>query len=377
MPHKAIDTILTRSSPDSDRFGLNVARAKIHTVSPKALAAELISSDYDIAIVRLPSGESSRVADLKNWALPVVHADTLVYYKCDLTQYEPASLRNSDLHWSTALIEDMPELESLILSTFQAYKSHYHASPQFPPEKILSGYQEWARNHIQGEGRSLWVARHDTNIVAFAACQHLDDNIFEGVLYGVLPEAAGRGLYGDLIRHTQMIAKSSGCSIMKVSTQVNNFAVQKVWAREGFYLYEAWDTFHIRSAHASGHHMYTGKFVFTEQEIQDFAAITGDNNPLHLSPPQASKGLAPIAHGVMTLGEISRILGTESPGPGTIILHMDAVYLRPVIAGCVYRIEITAPMGLSEHSAFEVVSTVSNEHDNICVIARCNVLARR
>lgn len=377
MSVKVTDSILTRSPLDSDRFKLNIARAKIYNFKAKALASELIASDYDIAIVRLPSGESSRVAELMNWALPVLHADTLVYYLCDLTKYQPLSLRNSDLHFSKGSIQDMPELESLILSTFQAYKSHYHANPRFPPDKILAGYQEWASNHLQGEGRSLWVARRNENIVAFAACQYLDALTFEGVLYGVLPEAAGAGLYGDLIRHTQTVAKSNGCSTMKVSTQVNNFAVQKVWAREGFYLSEAWDTFHIQSARTTGHRMYTGKFMFSERDVQSFAAITGDSNPLHLAQDQDSTGTAPIAHGVMTLGEISRILGTESPGPGTIILRMDAVYLRPVTAECEYSIEIIAPMGMSDRSPFEVVSTVSDASLNICVIARCNVLARR
>ena len=193
----------------------------------------------------------------------------------------------------------------------------------------------------------------------------------------MLPEAAGSGLYGDLIRHTQAIAISNGASVMKVSTQVNNFAVQKVWAREGFHLSEAWDTFHIHSARTSGQLMYAGRIQFSEDDIRDFAAVTGDNNPLHLASTKTSGMALPIAHGVMILGEISRVLGTESPGPGTIILHIDTVYLKPVLAADEYSIKMIAPMGISESKPFEVVCTVYNENLGICVIARCNVLARR
>src|SRR3546814_5792516 len=57
-----------------------------------------------------------------------------------------------------------------------------------------------------------------------------------------LPEHAGGGLYGDLIRYTQARFRALGYRRMKVSTQVWNLAVQKVWSREGFSLVQAYDT---------------------------------------------------------------------------------------------------------------------------------------
>ena len=68
----------------------------------------------------------------------------------------------------------------------------------------------------------------------------------DGRLLGEAQESGG-GIYGDLIRHTQADFASRGFSTMLVSTQVNNFAVQKVWAREGFHLFEAWDTYHVNA----------------------------------------------------------------------------------------------------------------------------------
>ncbi len=358
---------------------MNIARGKTLSLSVKRLAAELIASDYDIAIVRLPSSLSNELSGIATWCLPCIHADTLVYYRCDLTKYQPNPLRNDDLQFSLASEHELSELRSLIRATFQDYKSHYHANPLLPRDQILAGYQEWAEGHLRGGEHSLWVAKRGGRIVAFAACQRLDADTFEGILYGVLPEASGGGLYGDLIRHTQSAAKSLGASVMKVSTQSHNFAVQKVWAREGFYLSESWDTYHINALRSYGDTIYDAHIVFPAERIRKFAEVTGDDNPLHLDELAArASGLsAPIAHGVMTLGEISRVLGTITPGPGTLILHMDVAYLKPVIAELNYHLTMKAPPIRERGKSYEIVSTLTDASGAPCVIARSTVIQRK
>lgn len=66
-------------------------------------------------------------------------------------------------------------------------------------------------------------------------------------MYGVRRPASGGGVYGDLIRFTQAYFKNKGFRKMKVSTQVNNYAVQKVWGWEVFYIAEAYLTVHINA----------------------------------------------------------------------------------------------------------------------------------
>jgi GNAT superfamily N-acetyltransferase len=379
MTNETKPAMLAISELDSARFGLNVARGRVQSVSAKDLATELIASDYDIAILRLPSGKSNELSAISTWGLPYIHADTLVYYRCDLAKYEPNPLRNVDLSYSIASDSDMAELRSLIRTTFRDYKSHYHANHLLAGDAILAGYQEWAEGHLGGAGRSLWVARRDAKIVAFAACQRHDEHTFEGILYGVLPEAAGGGLYGDLIRHTQSVAKSEGASVMRVSTQSHNFAVQKVWAREGFYLVESWDTYHINALRAFGEAIYDTPINFSRERIREFAEVTGDDNPLHLDALAAkASGLsAPIAHGVMTLGEVSRVLGTIAPGPGTLILHMDVAYFKPIVADLDYRLVMKAPLSRGLGRPYEVVSTITDSSGTPCVIARSTVLQRK
>ena len=65
------------------------------------------------------------------------------------------------------------------------------------------------------------------------------------MLNGILPSFSGRGIYTDFIRYILNVFKEMGLKEMKISTQIQNCSVQKVWAREQFYLKESFVTIHI------------------------------------------------------------------------------------------------------------------------------------
>ncbi len=366
------------SQLDSDRFSLKIYRGRQENIDARALARELMAANVDIGVIRLPAGKSASIHELARWSMPVIHADTLVYYRCDLGSHTPRPLRNNDLVFSLAGTNDLEELRPLIAETFSGYTSHYHANHMLPADKITAGYQEWAERHASDAGKTLWLARRNGALAAFAACETGDDGSVEGILYGVAPADAGGGVYGDLIRHTQAVARASGARWMKVSTQVNNFAVQKVWAREGFHLYQAWDTFHVNSLLSAGPAIYEGDLIFTAEQIARFAQTSGDENPIHVDVEAARRmGFsAPIAHGVMTLAEISRILGTQVPGPGTIISHFDIAFARPIVAHIKYDLRITSP-GEVPGNVRTLVAQIRDEDGNLCVLARPTILLPR
>ncbi|TMJ36622.1 MAG: MaoC family dehydratase [Alphaproteobacteria bacterium] len=60
--------------------------------------------------------------------------------------------------------------------------------------------------------------------------------------------------------------------------------------------------------------------VVTGSDIEIFAELSGDNNPVHLDADFAAKSpfKARIAHGMLTASFISTILGTKLPGYGCI-----------------------------------------------------------
>ena len=73
----------------------------------------------------------------------------------------------------------------------------------------------------------------------------------------------------------------------------------------------------------------------TEADVVMFAATSGDSNPVHLNQEYAEttffKGR--IAHGMLSAGFISTVLGTRLPGPGTIYLGQNLKFLAPVRIG--------------------------------------------
>ena len=75
--------------------------------------------------------------------------------------------------------------------------------------------------------------------------------------------------------------------------------------------------------------------TITESDINDFAKVTGDFNPVHLDQTYAKKTIfkGRIAHGLLSVGLLSTVLGTILPGYGTIYLSQEVRFLAPVRIG--------------------------------------------
>lgn len=77
------------------------------------------------------------------------------------------------------------------------------------------------------------------------------------------------------------------------------------------------------------------KKTITQADVEKFAAVTGDYNPLHMDEEVAGKTIfrGRIAHGMITGGLISAVLGTELPGKNTLYLEQELKFLAPVRFG--------------------------------------------
>jgi 3-oxoacyl-[acyl-carrier protein] reductase len=73
----------------------------------------------------------------------------------------------------------------------------------------------------------------------------------------------------------------------------------------------------------------------TADLIASTARITGDDNPVHLDASVAAAfgHSRPVAHGLILLGLISRLIGTRLPGPGSIWFDHQLEFLAPVYDG--------------------------------------------
>lgn len=110
--------------------------------------------------------------------------------------------------------------------------------------------------------------------------------------------------------------------------------------------------------------------VITSDDINSFAEISLDKNPLHLDEEAASKGLfgRRVAHGILVSGLISAVLGTKLPGDGTIYLGQDLRFRKPVFIGDT----ITATVEVVELKAdkhFVILKTTCTNQDGVEVIS--------
>lgn len=83
--------------------------------------------------------------------------------------------------------------------------------------------------------------------------------------------------------------------------------------------------------------------LITNQEVEAFAAISGDHNPLHLDPEYAATTAFGecIAHGMLTGALISAAIAMQLPGPGSVYLSQNIQFRAPVMLGDTLTVTLT------------------------------------
>lgn len=81
----------------------------------------------------------------------------------------------------------------------------------------------------------------------------------------------------------------------------------------------------------------------TDRDIELFAEVSTDCNPVHLDDSYAQDTIfeGRIAHGMLTAGLISAVIGEQLPGHGTVYLGQSLRFLAPVRPGDTVRAEVT------------------------------------
>ncbi|MDU8927274.1 MaoC family dehydratase [Alisedimentitalea sp. MJ-SS2] len=82
--------------------------------------------------------------------------------------------------------------------------------------------------------------------------------------------------------------------------------------------------------------------VVTDEDIEMFAQVSTDRNPVHLDDDYAQDTIfeGRIAHGMLTAGLISAVIGEQLPGHGTIYMGQSLKFLAPVRPGDTVRAEV-------------------------------------
>ncbi|MGE9763811.1 MaoC family dehydratase [Pseudomonas sp. PDM20] len=114
----------------------------------------------------------------------------------------------------------------------------------------------------------------------------------------------------------------------------------------------------------------------TERDIQLFAEVSGDRNPVHLDAEYAAttQFKERIAHGMLTGALISAAIATTLPGPGTIYLGQNLSFTRPVKLGDELTVELEVLEKLPKNRV-RISTTVVNQDGKAVVKGEAEVMA--
>ena len=231
----------TYSALDSKRFGIRVFRGRADNVEAATDLLEFArSTDLDLLIVRCPA-ESVAAAQTLERAGALL-TDTLVYYRGPTSGFVPSAAPSPSVRLCQEA--DRAFLQAIARASFAGFFGHYHADPRLDPIAATEGYAEWASSALADAASIVLVSETDGSLSGFLTAKKLDAKTWEIVLNGVAPEFQRRGIYAALFREIGCLARTQDASELLVSTQLANFAPQKVWTRAGLALDHALYTFH-------------------------------------------------------------------------------------------------------------------------------------
>lgn len=363
------------SEKESRRFGLNIYRDVCEHVDEKAILNAILENDVDVFILRVSSKNESELSKLNNIGIPYLFGDTLCCYTVDLQKYNIKSLKN-DLEFEHCTEEHTTDLVDMAEVVFGRYINHYTSNPYLSNEISVESFKQWVAEYTVDTSSTddkviAWLVKQHGKVVGFAACNYnLVTNKCEGVLYGVLPNASGSGIYSDIIRYTQKFLKDLGLKHMKVSSQAHNFGVQKVWAREGYFMNKAYTAVHLNAfLNTSVVLKEEIDFKISQNMVKCFADLTGDSNKLHMDTEFAkSKGFNDvIAHGLIANTMLSKYYGTVNPGHGTIFLGHSTKYIKPIYIEQSYKLIIGFPV-IKDNGFYKSVAKLVDCDGNICAL---------
>ena len=114
---------------------------------------------------------------------------------------------------------------------------------------------------------------------------------------------------------------------------------------------------------------FSTNFSFSQQDVADFARVTGDNNPVHLDEEFASKTIfkTRIMHGMLGACVFSKVFGTLFPGEGTIYLSQSVNFLKPMYVDIIYEAHFEVMEILEKNRARISTSILTNEGKKVVV----------
>jgi len=116
--------------------------------------------------------------------------------------------------------------------------------------------------------------------------------------------------------------------------------------------------------------------TITESDVYLYSGITGDLNPAHINQVEAENSIfkGRIAHGMLTAGLISAVLGMKLPGPGTIYLKQELKFTAPVKFGDTIKAEVEVIEKINERNRVKLKTECKNQNGQTVLIGIAEVM---
>lgn len=123
---------------------------------------------------------------------------------------------------------------------------------------------------------------------------------------------------------------------------------------------------------------YDLPFRVTAADVERFGHQSGDMNPLHFDDEFARKlGFSGrIAHGMIFSNWLTRLLGTEYPGNGTIFLRNSNTFFAPVYPDVEYTVHISSPILDRRRGTYRIVAQVKGGDGALAVVSYNDVMRK-
>ena len=118
--------------------------------------------------------------------------------------------------------------------------------------------------------------------------------------------------------------------------------------------------------------------TITEYDVYAYAGVTGDFNPVHVNAEFARNSLFKqrIAHGMISAGLISAVLGTELPGINTIYMNQELSFLAPVMYNDTLTATIECIGKNDEKRRIVFRTTVANQDGKVVTDGKARIMKK-
>ena len=122
---------------------------------------------------------------------------------------------------------------------------------------------------------------------------------------------------------------------------------------------------------------YTHDFSFTQEEVNRFAEVTGDKNPVHINAEYAASTMfkRPIMHGMLGASLFSKVFGVLFPGEGTIYLKQSLSFMRPMYVDVNYEAVFTVKEVIKDKNRAVIETLIKDKTSGqVCTSGEATVM---